>query len=77
MKTLQWRNYCPKMPELRTKEDIFRNQINKEAELIVADHRMPPINNRKLIKWIRSQRTKKFEAGIYNFITYQVKGLLP
>lgn len=77
VKPLRWDDYCPGMPKLLTKDEIFRRQINKEDEYNHRD--VPPleIDNKALLKSIKAQRVRRYDPGIYNFCKYTLKSVLP
>lgn len=33
VRPLRWKEYCPKMPKVLTKDEIFMRQVNKEDEV--------------------------------------------
>lgn len=71
---LSMNQYLPGVKGLpKTWNELIQRQVNKEAELIVADQPMPVIDNKELVRWVRARRPKRLSAGIYNF----VKGMLP
>ena len=78
MKTLNWKNYAPMMPELRNWDEVKRHQVNKEAEVIVPDRELPKVDNRRFLKQIEASRPNKFSPGIYNFVRRNIiSSLLP
>lgn len=66
--------YAPTMYPIRNWNELKRLQVNKEAEIIVPDRIMPPIDNRRIVREIRARRPKKFEPGLYNFVRKNIIG---
>lgn len=59
-----------------TKEEIFRDRVNREAELMVPDQPMPEIDNKRLLQEIKERTPRDYEPGLYNFCKYTVKSII-
>ena len=71
--TLSWANYCPRMTKAMTWEDIKRERLNKEAELMIPDRKVEMPDNRKLVAYIKSLKKQKWQPGLYNLAHYTIQ----
>jgi hypothetical protein len=68
MKSLTWKDYCPRMPKVMTWDEVKRRQINKEDEV---NH---PIKAWKPMKVVIPTYQRPYKSvGLYMF----VKSILP
>ncbi len=71
-KHLSWNSYCPRMNKLMTWNDVKRERINREAEMMIADRKVAMPNNKLLVVHIKGLRKERWQPGLYNFVRYTI-----